>query len=345
MNDRRYSRQELFRSIGAAGQARLRRGRVVLIGCGALGTHIAQHLVRAGVGYLRICDRDFVELDNLQRQVLFDEDDVAERLPKVVAAERKLARINSDVALDPRITDVSARNVRGLIEDVDLVIDGTDNFETRYLLNDACVERGQTWIYGGCVGSHGMVLTVRPGVGPCFACLVPDPPAPGSTGTCDTVGVIGPAVAMVAAIESTEALKILTDNETALVSGLITLDPWAGTFRTFSAPRVDDCPVCHGREFRFLREEATSQTTLLCGRNAVQITPAPPAKGASPTDIDLAALETRLSGHGETRYNGYLLRFIADGLDLSLFPDGRAVVKGTDEPERARAFYAKYVGA
>lgn len=336
----RYSRQEMFHPIGSDGQRRLAEARVTLIGCGALGTHIAQHLVRAGVGYLRLIDRDFVELDNLQRQVLFNEDDVEARLPKVVAAEKRLARINSEVEVEAHVADLTATNVRRLIDGVDLVIDGTDNFETRYLLNDACVSEGTTWIYGGCVGSHGMVLVVRPCAGPCFACLVPDPPPPGSTGTCDTVGVIGPAVAIVAAIEATEALKILVGAEDKLAQGLVTIDPWTGQYRTFSTPRLDDCAVCQKRDFRFLRAESTSQTTTLCGRDAVQISPAPGAPAA-----DLESLETRLSTHGSVRYNGYLLRFEADGLDLTLFPDGRAVIKGTSEADRARAFYARYVGS
>ncbi|MBI2933363.1 MAG: ThiF family adenylyltransferase, partial [Planctomycetes bacterium] len=205
----RYSRQRLFPPLGPAGQERLRAARVTLVGCGALGSHLAQHLARAGVGRLRLCDRDFVELDNLQRQILFDEDDARANLPKAVAAAQKLARINSDVAIDPRVTDVTWSNVEELLADADLVLDGTDNFETRFLLNDACVKLGRPWVYGGCVGSHGMTMTILPGETACFACLVPDLPAPGSSPTCDTAGVLGPTIGVVASLQAAEALKIL----------------------------------------------------------------------------------------------------------------------------------------
>ncbi len=335
----RYSRQRLFPPIGDEGQTRIANARVALIGCGALGTHIAQHLARAGVGYLRVVDRDFVELDNLQRQVLFDEDDVREGLPKAVAAERKLSRINSTITIDARVDDVTARNIGSILDAVDLVIDGTDNFETRYLLNDACVDRKLPWVYGGVVASHGMVLAVRPGQSPCFACVIPEMPPPGSTGTCDTAGVIGPAVGIVAALEATEALKIIVGDHESLSDGLTTIDPWRNQFRTFTMPRNPDCEVCAKGNYRFLRAEATSATSVLCGRNAVQITP------ATAGSIDFAQMEQQLSAHGSVKHNAYLLRFNVDEFECTLFPDGRAVIKGTDEVERARAFYAKYIGS
>ncbi|MCA8962241.1 MAG: ThiF family adenylyltransferase, partial [Planctomycetes bacterium] len=233
---------------------------------------------------------------------------------------------------------------RGLIEDVDLVIDGTDNFETRYLLNDACVDAGRPWVYGGVVASHGMVLAVVPGQTPCFACVVPEMPAPGSTGTCDTAGVIGPAVGVVAALEAVEAMKLLVGARESLARGLITVDLWRHQYRTFELDRNPDCAVCGAGEYRFLRGEVTSTSIALCGRNAVQVTP------GQPGSIDLDRFAEQLAGRGavrnqSVRANAYLLRFEADALECTLFPDGRAVIKGTDEVERARAFYAKYIGS
>ncbi|MFN0058709.1 MAG: ThiF family adenylyltransferase [Planctomycetota bacterium] len=335
----RYSRQRLLGIIGDAGQARLRAARVLLVGCGALGTHIAQHLVRAGVGTLRICDRDYVDLDNLQRQVLYDEDDVRAQLPKAVAAERKLTRINSEVVIDARVTDATAQTIHGLLEHIDLVLDGTDNFETRYLLNDACVEVGRPWVYGGCVATHGMVLAVVPGETPCFACVVPEAPAPGTAATCDTAGVLGPAVGIVAALQATEALKLLVGARQALNPNLQTIDPWRNEFRSFTIPRNLDCDVCAHRNFRHLRAAAGSQSTVLCGRNSVQISP---TRGAQ---LDFAVVAARLATHGPVRTNEHLLRFNYGEFELTLFTDGRALIKGTAEPDRARAFYAKFIGA
>ena len=334
----RYSRQRLFPAIGDEGQDRLLESRVALIGCGALGSHIAQHLSRAGVGYLRLCDRDFIELDNLQRQVLYDEQDVAEHLPKAVAARRRLEKINSEVEVDARVIDVTSGNVMSLIEDTHLVLDGTDNFVTRYLLNDACVSTGKPWIYGGCVGSHGMVLTVIPGETPCFTCFLPEMPEPGTTATCDTAGVIGPAVGMVAALQSVEALKILSGHRDALNTGLTTIDLWNNQHRTVTLSRNPGCTVCVKRDFQYLNAAVSDLATRLCGRNAVQITPARDSR------VDLPEMERRLSPLGPVLRNEYLLRFTQDGLEMTLFPDGRAVIKGTDEPARARAAYARYIG-
>jgi adenylyltransferase/sulfurtransferase len=334
----RYSRQRLFPPIGDEGQERLLNSRVTLVGCGALGSHVAQHLARAGVGFIRLCDRDFVELDNLQRQVLYDEDDVSAHLPKVIAARQRLARINSGLEIDARIVDVTASQVLSLIDDVDLVIDGTDNFQTRFLLNDACVSRGRSWVYGGCVGSHGMVLTIIPGETPCFACVVPELPPPGSTPTCDTAGVLGPAVGVIAALEAGEALKLLTGHSEAIHHGLIRIDIWENRFDTFRVAREESCEVCGKGNYRYLESREGDSSSVLCGRNAVQITPARPA------EIDFAELERRLSSHGTVKFNDYLLRFGVDGFEVTLFRDGRAVIKGTDEISRARALYARYIG-
>jgi adenylyltransferase/sulfurtransferase len=334
----RYAKQVLFKPIGQEGQERLSKSRVTVIGVGALGSMIANHLGRAGVGFLRLCDRDFVELDNLQRQVLYDEEDVRASLPKAVAAARKLSRINSEIAIDPRVCDVNLSTVEDLVGDVDLVVDGTDNFETRFLLNDACVKRPVPWIYGGCVGSYGMVMAVRPGVGPCFACLVGGIPAPGSAPTCDTAGVLGTAVAVVASLEANEALKMLAGQVEALAGELMTVDLWVNAFQSLKVPRLPDCEVCVGRRFRHLESSPTGAVSL-CGRNAVQITSAP---GAS---LDLAAAEKRLSGLGPVRRNAFLLKFAADGCELTLFPDARAIIQGTDDLAKARSLYARYVGS
>ena len=334
----RYAKQVLFRPVGKEGQERLRASRVTVVGLGALGSVLANHLARAGVGFLRLCDRDFVELDNLQRQVLYDEDDVRANLPKAAAAAAKLSRINSEVALDPRVTDVNHANAEELACDVDLVLDGTDNFETRFVLNDACVKLGRPWVYGGCVGSYGMAMAVLPGEGPCFACLLGERPAPGTSPTCDTAGVLNTAVAVVASLQANEGLKILLGKREALAGGLQTLDLWTNTFQVVKVPRSASCEVCVGRKFRHL-EASPSGATSLCGRNAVQVTPGPGVK------LDLAETERRLAPLGAVRRNAYLLRFSVDGCELTIFPDARAIIQGTEDLARARSLYARYVGS
>ena len=335
----RYARQRLFAPLGAGAQEKLGASKVSLIGCGALGSHLAQHLARAGVGRLRICDRDFVELNNLQRQVLFDEEDVRRALPKAAAAAEKLSRINSGITIEPRVVDVNPSNVEALIGDADLVLDGTDNFETRFLLNDACLKRRTPWVYGGCVGADGMVLAVIPGETACFRCFVPEAPDPGSVPTCDTAGVLGPAVGVVASLQAAEAMKLLTGNREALAEGLVTLDVWGNRHHVFRMARAPDCPACGRGRYDFLEGRASGAATTLCGRNAVQIRP---PEGAS---LDLAALERRLATVGRVVRNEYLLRLDAEGFEVTVFPDGRAIVTGTDDPARARSVYAKFVGA
>lgn len=334
----RYSRQVLFKPLGEAGQARLKAARVTLVGLGALGSTIAGHLARAGVGFLRLCDRDFVELDNLQRQALYDEEDVKAALPKAAAAARKLARVNSEVRLEPRVSDVNYANAEELARDVDLVLDGTDNFETRFVLNDACVKLRKPWVYGGCVGSYGMVMAVRPGEGPCFACLLGEMPPPGSSPTCDTAGVLNTAVGVVASLQANEAVKILSGHPEALAGGLQTLDVWSNAFHLVKVPRAPNCETCVQGRFKYL-EASPGGATSLCGRNAVQVVPPPGAK------LDLAEAERRLSPLGPVRRNEYLLKFSADNCELTIFPDARAIVQGTDDVARARSLYAKYVGA
>lgn len=337
MNRQRYSRQVLFEPIGAAGQEQLLRSRVVSIGCGALGTAQANALVRAGVGTLRIVDRDFVEESNLQRQMLFDEADARENLPKAVAAERKLRRINADVKVEGVVADAESRNIERLVERFQVILDGTDNFETRYLLNDVALKRGIPWIYGAVVASYGTTLTVIPGRTPCLACVFPRPPR-GMHDTCDTVGVIAPAVAWVAAVQVTEALKILLGREEELHGSLLACDVWKNQFQQ-TKPKLDPrCRACGAREFVHL-EGGGSEATTLCGRDAVQIRP------RESRALDLAALKARLAHFGPVKGNEFLLRCTLEGCELTVFPDGRAMVKGTHDPAVARGIYAKCIGS
>src|SRR5262245_9718310 len=334
----------LFHGIGSDGQERIRRGRVLLCGCGALGSAIADGLVRAGVGFVRLVDRDFVELSNLQRQVLYDEQDIAEALPKAVAAGRKLAKINSTVTLEPLVTDIDHRNMLTLASGVDLILDGMDNFETRFLINDASLELKVPWIYGGCVGSHGQVMPIFPGETGCLRCLIEEAPGPGMTETCDTAGVIGPAVNVVAALQVVAALKILAGRRDLLDPVLTIVDVWDGTLRQMNVASLrenSNCPACRQGKREWLSGTKGSQTTVLCGRNAVQISP--PDRHA----LQLSELAGKLRGSGAVTQNAFLLRFTPAGAEsqLTIFPDGRAIIKGTDDVTVARSLYARYVGA
>jgi len=334
----RYSRQILFPPIGEAGQRRLAESSVVLIGCGALGSTIADGLVRAGVGRLVIVDRDFVELNNLQRQMLFDEEDVAQQLPKAVAAARRLARINSSVTVEPVVTDVHAGNVLELIQGADLVLDGTDNFETRYLINDACLTAGIPWVYGGVVAASGMSMTIRPGESACLRCVFRDPPPPGSLPTCDVAGIISPIVRIIGAVEVSEALKLLVGTGKPN-PGLLSVEVWDLAFDVIElGGPVPDCPACGRQEYQFLRAETGTIATTLCGRSGVQVAPRPPV------ELDLAALEERLRGVGRVARNEFLLRLTTEECEMTIFPDGRAIIKGTTDPAQARTLYARYVG-
>jgi molybdopterin-synthase adenylyltransferase len=343
MDLERYSRQMLFRELGEEGQRRIRAGRVLLCGCGALGSAIADGLTRAGVGFLRLVDRDFVELSNLQRQVLYDEQDIADQLPKAVAAGRKLARINSEVALDPIVADIDHTNILKLAEGVDLIVDGMDNFETRFLINEAALETKTPWIYGGCIGSHGQVLPVFPGETACLMCLIGDVPGPGMTETCDTAGVLGPAVSVVAALQVTAALKILSGRRDRVDPALLIVDVWDGTLRRMSVAGLREqanCPACVKGEREWLSGKKGSQSVVLCGRNAVQISP--PVKQT----LLLPELAARMRDVGEVSYNAFLLRLTLRGGEqqITLFPDGRAIIKGTDDVTVARSLYSRYIG-
>ncbi|HEX5421944.1 MAG TPA: ThiF family adenylyltransferase [Candidatus Acidoferrales bacterium] len=336
----KYSRQILFSGIGEAGQERLLASSAVLVGCGAMGSVVAGLLARGGVGRLRIIDRDFVEPSNLQRQTLFTEADARESLPKAVAAERNLRAMNADVHVEPVVCDLTPRNAREMMSGFPLILDGTDNFETRLLVNDAAVAFGIPWIYAAAVGSYGVTLTILPGETACLACLLE-----GQNGkvaaeeTCDTAGVLGSAVSVVASIEAGEAIKLLSGNGGALHHRLISCDVWSGRFQSIRVPRDPDCRVCARREFDYLEGAAQPHITL-CGRDSVQI-------HERRRKLDLAELGRKLAAasDGGVRNNEFLLRFDVPPYQMTVFADGRAIVKGTQDPAVARSLYARYIGA
>lgn len=333
----RYERQMIFPSVGEAGQARLAAARVGLIGCGALGSVIATHLVRSGVGYLRLVDRDYPQIHNLHRQILFTEEDVRRRVPKSVAAAEHLRAANSEVEIEALVADVNPFSIRDFSGDLDLLVDGTDNFSTRFLINDIAVSQGIPWIYGGVIGASGMSLTVVPGEGPCLRCLFRDPPPPGSLPTCDTAGVLSTTVAVIASVEANEALKLLVEPE-ARSRGLLSVDLWDLDFQLLQVERDPDCPCCGRRSFPYLEAEEEYTLTNLCGRNAVQIVPRPEAR------LDLAEIERRLSPLGPTRRNPFLVEVEVEGATLTIFPDGRALISGVDDFSLAQVLYARYIG-
>ena len=336
----RYHRQVLLPQIGPAGQARLAASHVLLVGCGALGSVIADQLVRAGLGSLRVVDRDVVEWTNLQRQVLFDEDDARDGVPKAVAAQRRLARVNSKVKVEPVVADVHPGNVEQLAAGAQAILDGTDNVETRYLLNDVAVKHGVPWVYGACVGTEGRVMPVLPGRGACLRCVFPEPPAGAELPTCDTAGVLGPVAAAVASMQTIATIKILTGGD--VPSELWSAHLWANRTRVTAVERGPSCPACARREFSFLDRPA-SQATTLCGRCSVQVSPADRT-----ARLDLETAARKLSAVGQVQRTPYLVRCQPRGeetIDLTLFADGRMIVSGTTDRERARSLYARYVGA
>lgn len=338
MNER-YSRQILFAGIGRAGQERLLAARALLVGCGALGSAQAEALARAGVGRLRVVDRDFVEESNLQRQTLFTESDAREHLPKAAACARRLAEVNSDVRVEAEVADVHQGNVERLIEGCDVLLDGTDNFTTRYLLNEACVKQGTSWIYGAAVGSYGVSMTVRPRVTPCLRCIFEETPPPASAPTCDTAGVIMPIISVIAAVQVSEALKLLTGNLADLHGSLMQFDVWRNDWRRIRLGEPSaDCPVCARGRYEALDAEVGEFAAALCGRDAVQIRPQQTAR------IDLTRLAERLRATGEVKVNEYLLRLRAGEYELTIFPDARAIIRGTDDVQQARSLYARFVG-
>ena len=326
----------LFSGIGEDGQARLLTSRAVIVGCGAIGAAAANLLVRAGVGRVRIIDRDFVEPSNLQRQTLFDEADAREALPKAVAAERKLRSINSAITVEGVVADLNPRNAPELLAGFDLILDGTDNFETRFLLNDFAVSSGSPWIYAAAVASYGLTMTVLPGVTPCLACLL-ETQRQGLEETCDTVGVLGSIVNLIASLEVADALKLLS-GRAGQHSRLISCDVWSGRFQSVRVARNPDCRVCVRREFSYLEGQAQPHVTM-CGRDSVQIH----ERGRA---LDLAALRTHLARTiADVRQNDFLLRFRIPPYEMTVFADGRAILKGTKDPAVARSVYARYIGA
>jgi adenylyltransferase/sulfurtransferase len=337
----RYSRQMRFPGIGAEGQKKIGAARVTLVGCGALGTVIANHVVRAGVGFVRVVDRDFIELHNLQRQVLFDENDVAEGLPKAEAAARKLRTINSQVRVEPVVTDVDRTNILDLCRDADVILDGSDNFEVRYLINDAAVKLGKPWVYGGCIGSHGQTMTILPGDTPCLRCVFEAAPGPGEAATCETAGVVGPAVSIIASLQATEALKLLTGKKDAINRELVYIDVWENVYKKVKIAGLKgkvDCPCCGQHKFEWLEGEHGATTTTLCGRNAVQVS------HRTKTNLRFEELARQLGELGSVSFNKYLLKFDQGEYRFTVFPDGRAIIQGTDDPDKARTLYAQYIG-
>ena len=336
-SEERYSRQILFRPIGAEGQKRLHSSRVAIVGCGATGSALASLLARAGIGSIRIIDRDYVEPSNLQRQLLFDESDAAESLPKAIAASRKITSFNAAIAVESRVADLTPGNIEELLHGAELILDGTDNFETRYLINDYAVSKSVPWIYAAAVASYGVTMTVLPGDTACLACIFPDSPR-GTFETCDTAGILNSAAASVAAIEATEALKLLVGDRASLRRTLLSFDLWRNDRAEISTGTPHpDCRACGRRDFVHLAGEGRPHITL-CGRNSVQI-------HERHRPVDFGEMQQRLAAHGTVRCNDFVLKFWHDPYEMTLFPDGRAIIKGTTDTAIARSLYARFVGS
>ncbi len=331
----RYSRQILFRGIGEEGQRKLGNSHVVIIGCGALGTVIADSLVRAGVGKVRIIDRDLIEYHNLQRQVLFDEEDVRSKLPKAIAAERHLKKVNSAVEIEGIVADVHYANIERLVAGVDLILDGLDNPETRFLINDVSLKHKIPWIYGGAIAASGMTMNIIPGETPCFRCVFPSVPPPGVIPTCDSAGVISPAPSVIGSLQSAEAMKILVGAK-EINRDIIFVDVWQGTFECFRPSFRADCPACQGR-YEFLQRQFGIRTTILCGQYSVQVL------DPEVESLPLEKLVKKLKPLGEVSLNESTLRFTANGYEMVIFPDGRLILKNSFDEALARELYLKYV--
>lgn len=333
----RYSRQVLFPGIGPHGQARLAQGRIAIVGCGATGACVSGLLARAGVGRLLIIDRDYVESSNLQRQSLFDEADAAESLPKAVAAARKIAAFNSDVQVQAEVADLTPENIEALLGDANLILDATDNFETRYLINDFAVKHGKPWIYAAAVAAYAVTMNIIPGETACLACMFPAPPE-GTVETCDTAGILNSAVNLVGSIQATEAIKFLVGAKDKLRRTLLSFDVWSNEQAEIAANRPrPGCQTCEKHEFLHLAGERRPQITL-CGRNSVQI-------HERNRPVDFAEMSARLGAHGAVKHNAFVLKFWRDPYEMTLFPDGRAIIKGTDDTAVARSLYARFVGS
>ncbi len=337
----RYSRQILFHHLGEERQKVLMNSSAVVIGCGALGTVSSSYLTRAGIGQLKIIDRDFIEESNLQRQILFDENDISENLPKAIAAQRKLQKINTNINIEGIVTDINYSNINELTEGVDIIIDGTDNFETRFLINDFCVKNSIPWIYGACIGSRGLVMNIIPSETPCLRCVFEKMPQIGSFPTCDTAGVIGPIAGIIASIQVTEAIKILTDDYVSVIKKLLEIDVWNTKFKQVDVSALreaNNCPTCKLHNYKFLEAEDGVMTTFLCGKNAVQV------MSRSAGNIELEQLEHRLGSIADVSRNAFMLKFKVKDHGFTVFPDGRAIITGTEDLSTAKNLYSKYLG-
>ena len=334
----RYCRQTILPQIGRSGQEALSGRSAVVAGCGALGCASALLLVRAGVGRLRVIDRDFVETSNLQRQPLYYEEDVASGMPKAAVAAERLRAGNADVRVEGVVADITPANAGELLSGADVIVDAVDNFETRLIINDLALSRGIPWVYGAVIGTYGVMMTILPGEGPCLRCLLPSPPPPGTVDTCATAGIFGPVAQCVAALQASEALKLLLGKRDEAVRGLLQIDVWDGAMSVSQVARRPDCPACSG-EYEYLRSSATAETVTLCGQDAVQIS------FPRREPLSLADLAGRLDGAANVKCNPFMLRFEAEGCELNVFTDGRAIVKGTTDATVARSLYSKYVGA
>ena len=337
--EHRHSRQERFAPLGPEGQQRIEAARVLVVGCGALGSMIAERLVRSGVGMLRLVDRDWVELSNLQCQTLFTERDAREARPKAAAAAEMLGQINSQIVIEPHVEDVAFDNIEGLAAGCELIVDGTDNFETRFLVNDYCVKNNVPWVHGGCLGASGQVLTVLPGETACFRCLVPDLPPREALQTCDTAGVLGPAVGLIACLQAAEALKILSGHRAQACRKLMVIDSWHTDLRLIGLARQPHCPACGQRKFPFLSGEIRTEATVLCGKNAVQFS------SQEWSDETLEQIASKLSPLGEFVQNAFFVRIGLGEYTLTIFRGGRTVVEGTTSASEAKSLLARTLGS
>lgn len=337
----RYERQFILKEIGRAGQEKLDKAKVAVIGLGALGSVSANMLARAGIGELLLIDRDFLEMNNLQRQVLYNEKHLAENLPKAVAAQKALSEVNSEIKIEAKVADINPNTIYGLLDGVDLIIDGTDNFETRFLINDYALEQEIPWIYGGAVGSEGMSYVILPFEGPCLRCLFGEAPSAENSQTCDQVGILAPVAHLIASFQTMEAIKILAQKNDAIEKKLWKVDLWSREFKSIAVYHLMEkpCSGCCDKDFPYLNRKKGAQTVTFCGRNAVQIV-SPEVKA-----MDLGVLATKLAGQAEVYFNDYLLKMSVEPYEITVFANGRAIVKGTEDAGQAKSIYAKYVGA
>ena len=337
-NPSRYSRQVILREIGEKGQQRITSSRVAVVGVGATGSVSSAILVRAGVGFIRVIDRDIVELSNLQRQTLYTEKDVGEGLPKALAAEQSLSSMNGEVTVEAINDHLSPRNIEAIVRDVDIVIDGTDNMETRYLINDYCVKTSIPWIYGGALGTQGMTMVIDPGRGPCFRCLFTESPAPERLGTCETVGVLGSTPSIVGSHQAMAAIRYLVGERKSKSGSLLTFDLWSDDYSVINVKRDPDCPTCGRNEFSYLEEEIKTTVVTTCGEGSFQVYP------PSPRSVDLAEHAKALEGKGEVTAKGHYITFRVGSRTMIIFSDGRARLNGMESQTEALSFYAKYLG-